>query len=56
MVHRVQNIFIGDGSALPTAGSDITSTVVASGDLALAGLDMEVMSPGDTIADQEGFY
>lgn len=55
-VHRVQNIFIGDGSAMPTAGSDITSTVVASGDLALAGLDMEVMSPGDTIADQEGFY
>lgn len=55
-VHRVQNILIGDGTALPAGGSDITSSTVASGDLALAGIDMEAMSPGDTVAVQEAFY
>lgn len=54
--NRLQNVFIGDGSAMAAAGSVITSTNVATGDLAVANMKNEIMSPGDTIADSEGIY
>jgi hypothetical protein len=52
-LHKVQNIFIGDGTALPSANTNATPTTIASGDLAIVGVDNKTLSAGDTVSDSD---
>lgn len=55
-IQRVQNVFIGDGTAMPAAGSVVSSTNVLTGDLAIGNTEMEVMAAGDTVANTDGIF
>lgn len=55
-LQRVTNIFIGDGTALPAAGSVITSANIANGVVDIAGVDMNTMVAGSTISDTEAIF
>ena len=50
-LHKVQNIFIGDGTAVPAGATNVTPTIVALGDLAIVGEDNKTLTAGDTVAD-----
>lgn len=55
-LHRVQNIFISDGTALPA--NDAAITALASGQIGIFGRDMKALNPagGDTITTQPVIY
>lgn len=55
-LHRVQNIFISDGSALPA--NNAASTVVVDGQIGIYGNDWTALNPagGDTITTQPSIY
>jgi hypothetical protein len=55
-LHRVQNIFISDGSALPA--NDAAITTVSPGDIGVFGTDMKALNPAgaDTISTQPAIY
>lgn len=55
-LHKVQNIFISDGTGLPTNNAAITA--VATGDIGVYGTDMTALNPagGDTITTQPAIY
>lgn len=55
-LHRVQNIFISDGSALPA--NDAAITAVVDGQIGIFGRDMKALNPagGDTITTQPSIY
>lgn len=55
-LHRVQNIFISDGTALPSNNAAITA--VAQGDIGVFGTDWTALNPsgGDTITTQPSIY
>lgn len=55
-LHRVQNIFISDGAALPA--NDAAITAVTSGQIGIYGRDMKALNPagGDTITTQPVIY
>lgn len=55
-LHRVQNIFISDGSGLPTSGA--ATTTVVSGQVGVFGNDMLALNPagGDTISTKPNIY
>lgn len=55
-LHRVQNIFISDGTALPTNNADITG--VTQGKVGIYGTDMLALDPAgsDTISTQGSIY
>lgn len=55
-LHRVQNIFISDGSALPTNNAAITA--LTAGQIGIYGADMTALNPagGDTITTQPAIY
>lgn len=50
-LHRVQNIFIGGGGALPAGNLDANITNIASPKLAVIGEDNQTLAAGDTVAD-----
>lgn len=54
--HRVQNIFISDGSGLPA--NDAAITALTSGQIGVYGRDMKALNPagGDTISTQPSIY
>lgn len=49
--NKVVNLFIGDGSAAPTAGSQVSASVITPGDIAVVGLDNTVIGVGKTVSD-----
>jgi len=55
-LHRVQNIFISAGAALPA--NDAASTTVASGEIGIFGSDWTALNPagGDIISTQPSIY
>ena len=55
-LHKVQNIFISDGSALPT--NNAASTAVTSGQVAVFGSDWTALNPAgaDTITTQPAIF
>lgn len=55
-LHRVQNIFVSDGTALPTNNAAITA--VSSGQIGIYGSDMTALDPSatDTITTQPYIY
>lgn len=55
-LHRVQNIFISNGTALPA--NDAATTAVTSGLIGIYGQDMLALNPagGDTITTQPSIY
>lgn len=55
-LHRVQNILISDGTALPA--NDAATTVMSSGDLGIFGTDMKALNPNgaDTITTQPAIF
>lgn len=55
-LHRVQNIFISDGSALPS--NDAAITAVVAGQIGIYGVDMKALNPAgaDTISTQPAIY
>ena len=52
-LHRVQNIVIGTGGALPAGNLDANITNIASPKLAVTGEDNQTLTAGDTISDTE---
>lgn len=55
-LHRVQNIFISNGGALPA--NDAAITAVTDGQIGIFGRDMKALNPagGDTITTQPSIY
>ena len=55
-LHRVQNIFISNGNALPA--NDAAITAVTDGQIGIFGRDMKALNPagGDTITTQPSIY
>lgn len=55
-LHRVQNVFISDGTALPV--NDAAITTVGTGDIGVFGTDMKALNPagGDTITTQPSIF
>ena len=55
-LHRVQNIFISNGTALPANNAAITG--VTAGKIGIYGTDMTALNPagGDTISTQPSIY
>lgn len=55
-LHRTQNIFISDGTALPA--NNAASTVVVDGQIGIYGSDWTALNPagGDTISTQPAIY
>ena len=51
---KVTNIFISDGTALPTGGASITT--LGSGDVGVIKSDMTEMTAGQTVADSDILY
>jgi hypothetical protein len=49
----VKNIFVGDGSAMPTAGGVANPTNIAAGDVAVIKRDQTIAATGITIADTD---
>lgn len=55
-LHKVTNILIGDGTASPAAGSQVTTANIASGDIAVIKNNMLTAGAALTIADTEKIY
>lgn len=55
-LHRVLNVFVSDGTALPT--NDSAMSAVTAGKIGVYGVDMTALNPagGDTITTQPGIY
>lgn len=55
-LHRVQNIFISDGTALPA--NDAAISALTAGKIGVYGTDMKALNPagGDTISTQPSIY
>jgi len=50
-MHKVQNILIGTGGALPAGNLDVNITNIASPKLAVIGEDNQTLTAGDTVSD-----
>jgi hypothetical protein len=58
-IHRVQNIFIGDGAnsaAAETAGNYANGTNIVAGDITVIGADNKVLAGGATIANTDTIF
>lgn len=55
-LHKVHQIFISDGTAVPAGGSAITTANIASGDLAVIGKAMSTLTAGNTVADSDKIF
>lgn len=55
-LHKVSNIMIGDGSAMPAANLALTVANIADGDLAVIKDDMTTAGPGLTVSDSQKIW